>query len=88
MTTMPFETKRGTAVHHGGRVLVPVGRTWSSRLPGLRSVLVWNRPLGVEVEASGERWFLPVPDRTRRLQWAFLALGAAVFLISRFLRGR
>ena len=58
------------------------------RVPGLRTALVWNRPLGVEVEGPGEKWFLPVPDRTRRLQWALLALGAAVFLLSRFLRGR
>ena len=85
---MGFETKRGTAVAHGGRVLVPVARTWRARLPMFRADFVWNRPLGVEVEGPGEKWFLPVPDRTRRVQWALLALGAAVFLLSRFLRGR
>jgi len=85
---MFFETKRGRAVRHGGRVLVPVGRTWGLRLPGRPAFFVWNRPFGVEVESSGEKWFLPVRDQTRRVQWALLALGAAVFLLSRLLRGR
>ncbi|HKF44281.1 MAG TPA: hypothetical protein VKG01_14355 [Thermoanaerobaculia bacterium] len=85
---MFFETKRGPAVRHGGRVLVPVGRTWGLRVPWSRAAFVWNRPLGVEVEGPGEQRFLPVPDRTRGIQWALLGLGAAVFLLSRFLRKR
>jgi len=82
------ETQRSEAIRHGGRVLVPVARTWGLRLSGGRAWFVWNRPLGVEVERGGETWFLPVPDRTRRVQWALLALGAAFFLLSRFFRGR
>jgi hypothetical protein len=40
------------------------------------------------VERAGEKVFLPIPDWTRRLQWALLAAGFAVFLLSRFFRGR
>jgi hypothetical protein len=83
-----FETKRGETVRHGGRLLVPLGRSWSLRLPGRRAAFTWNRPLGVEVEGAGEKVFLPIPDWTRRLQWALLAVGFAVFLLSRFFRGR
>lgn len=83
-----FETKRGETVRHEGRLLVPVARVWSLRLPGRRAAFVWNRPFGVEVEGGGEKVFLPVPDRTRRVQWALLAAGFAAFLLSRFFRGR
>jgi hypothetical protein len=85
---MIFEAKRGEAIRHDGRLLVPVAGSWSLRIPGCRAVAVWNRPLGVEVEGPGEKAFLPVPDRTRRVQWALLAAGFAVFLLSRFLRRR
>ena len=85
---MIFEIRRSGAVRHGGRVLVPVGRTWGLRIPGRPAVVYWHRPLGVEVEGPGEKRFLPVPDRTRRIQWALLAIGAAVFVLSRFFRGR
>lgn len=85
---MIFETKRGEAIRHGGRILIPVGRSWTMPLPGGRGAFVWNRPLGLEVEGPGEKVFLPVPDRTRRGQWGLLAAGFAVFLLSRFFRGR
>ena len=85
---MRFETKRAEPIAHGGRLLVPVGRSWTLPLPGRRAAFVWNRPLGVEVQGPTETVFLPVPDRTRRVQWALLAAGFAVFLLSRFFRGR
>ena len=85
---MIFEAKRGEAIRHEGRLLVPVARTWSLRMPGGRAVAVWNRPLGVEVEGPGDRVFVPVRDRTRRVQWALLGAGFAVFLLSRFFRRR
>ena len=78
---------RGASARLGGRVLVPFAKTIRVTFPR-RGALVWNRPAGVEVEERGELRFLPVPDWTRRIQWALLAAAAAVFLLSRFFRGR
>jgi hypothetical protein len=85
---MPFETRRGNAIRHGDSVLVPVARWWSLRRPGRLPGLIWNRPVGVEVERSGEKLFLPIPDRTRRVQLLFLAVGAAAFVLPRLVRRR
>jgi hypothetical protein len=71
------ETSWGDEIEHGDRLLVPVGksvRVSFSRRPG---GIVWTRPLGVEVHEAGEERFLPVHDRTRRLQWLLLCAGMA-----------
>jgi hypothetical protein len=85
---MPFQTRRGNAIRHGDSVLVPVARSWSPRRPGRIGALVWNRPVGIEIERSGEIQFLPVPDYTRRLQLLALGIGAAAFVLARFFRRR
>jgi hypothetical protein len=82
-------TWRAKGLRHGGRLLVPVSRTVTVRLPGRAGGLVWNRPLAVEVRESGERRVLPIPDWTRRLQWFLLGAGAtAAILLRRAARHR
>jgi hypothetical protein len=83
---MRFETVRGEGIQHGGRLLVPVARSLRVRLPGLSGGLVWNRPIGVEVERAGERRLLPIQDPTRRLQWLLLGAGLAAALLYRSAR--
>ncbi|HSP94788.1 MAG TPA: hypothetical protein VLU06_09570 [Thermoanaerobaculia bacterium] len=77
------ETSRAEGFRHGGRLLVPISRTVTVRLPGRAGGLVWNRPLAVEVQESGGRRFLSVPDWTRRLQWILLGAGAAAGILLR-----
>ena len=85
---MPFQTRRGDAIRQGDSVLIPVARSWSPRRPGRFGALVWNRPVGIEVERSGEVLFLPVRDYTRRLQLLALGIGAAAFVLPRLVRRR
>jgi len=86
---MAIESTRGAPVEHGGRVLCPVAQTLSLWLPGLAGGLVWNRPLGVEVEERTRKHFVRVPDRTRQIQWLLLGTGLAVgFLVRRIRRRR
>jgi hypothetical protein len=75
------ETWSAEGVRHGRRLLVPIFRTLTVRLPGPAGGLVWNRPLAVEVQESGEERFLSVPDWTRRIQWILLGAGAAGILL-------
>src|SRR5262249_58572403 len=85
---MPLQARKGNAMRHGDSVLVPIARSWTPRRPGRIGALVWNRPVGIEVERSGEMLFLPVPDYTRRLQLLALGIGAAAFVLQRIVRRR
>jgi hypothetical protein len=77
-------THYGASIAHHGRRIVPAARSFLLRLPGEYGGLVWNRPAGVRVEEeSGARW-VPITDRTRRIQIGLLAAGlAAAFLVGR-----
>jgi hypothetical protein len=85
---MEFEARRAEKIRHAGRVLVPLARCWSLRLPGRLGGFVWNRPLGVVVKSGGERSFLPVPDRTRQIQWLLWGAGVATAMLVRAARTR
>ncbi|HLN57906.1 MAG TPA: hypothetical protein VK416_05055 [Thermoanaerobaculia bacterium] len=80
------ETWRAEGFRHGGRLLVPISRTVTVRLPGRAGGLVWNRPLAVEVQESGGRRSLSIPDWTRRVQWLLLGAGAAAGILHRLAR--
>jgi hypothetical protein len=75
-------------VQHGDRLLVPISRSLTIRLPAVSGGLVWNRPLGLLVERSGERRFIPIRDRTRQLQWLLLGAGVAAALVCGIIRRR
>ncbi|MGE5278525.1 MAG: hypothetical protein ACM3SU_16155 [Acidobacteriota bacterium] len=86
---MATESTRGASVEHAGRVLRPVAWTLVLRLPGRAGGLVWSRPLGVEVEEGAGKRLVPVPDRTRQIQWLLLGMGLAMgILVRRIRRGR
>jgi hypothetical protein len=75
-------------VQHGDWLLVPISRSLTIRLPAVLGGLVWNRPLGLLVERSGERRFIPIRDRTRQLQWLLLGAGVAAVLVCGIIRRR
>lgn len=83
-----IETKSGEAVQHGDWLLVPISRSLTIRLPAVSGGLVWNRPLGLLVERSGERRFIPIRDRTRQFQWFLLGAGVAAALVCGIIRRR
>jgi hypothetical protein len=85
---MTIESTRGASVEHAGRLLRPVSWNLTLRLPGRAGGLVWNRPLGVEVEERGRRSFVRVPDRTRQIQWLILGTGLALGFLARRIRRR
>ena len=76
----------GAPVEAGARSLVPVSESVSFRFPF--GAFVWNRPRAVFVREGDVRTVVPVADRTRQIQWALLAAGAAAAIAVRFLRGR
>jgi hypothetical protein len=89
MPVIRLETKRGRPISHGRGVLVAVARSVRADSPGGRGGLVWNRPVGVEVDDPGGRRFVPIPDPTRRIQFLLLGSGiAAAALLRLFLRRR
>ncbi len=81
-----IETKTGDAIVAGEARLVPVAG--SLRLELSRGGLVWNRAIGLRIEADGEETMVPIHDRTRQLQLAILGLGLAASLILWLAGGR
>lgn len=70
------QTSAGEPVQVGEMHVYPIARSYMVNLPSVKSGIVWNRPLAVIVEDSrGKRQIIPVHDKTRQLQIAFLAAG-------------
>ena len=70
------QTSAGEPVIVGEVSVYPVARSYRINFPAARGGIVWNRPLAVIVEdSSGSRQIIPIQDRTRQLQIAFLAAG-------------
>ncbi len=70
------QTSAGKPVNAGEVIIYPVARSYRINFPAARGGIVWNRPLAVIVEdSSGSRQIIPIQDRTRQLQIAFLAAG-------------
>jgi hypothetical protein len=66
----------GNAFQAGELTLTPLARVFTIQFPGLVGGIVWNRPAGVRVSASGQAdRFVPVYDYTRIAVWSFFALG-------------
>ena len=67
-----WETASGEPVTAEGVTLTPVSRALTLRWP--RGGLVWNRPLGLDVERGGELARIPIVDVTRVAQLALFGL--------------
>ena len=74
----------GAPIEVGGRILIPVSENLVWRAS--RGAVVWNRPRGVLIREGEMRRLVPVPDATRRIQWALLAAGAVAALGIRLAR--
>ncbi len=106
-----IETQTGETIVAGEARLVPVARSLCLNLG--RGGLVWNRAIGLRLEAEGRetgvrqtgvrqtgvrqtgvrqtgvrQTMVPIRDRTRQLQLAFLGLGLVGSLILRLAGGR
>jgi hypothetical protein len=81
-----FRPRFGAPIESGARTLIPVSEHLSLRTPF--GGIVWNRPRGILVREGETRRLLPIPDTTRRIQWTFFAVGAAVALAVRLARAR
>ncbi len=80
------KTHTGDVIVAGELRLVPIAR--SSRLKLGRCTLVWNRAVGLRVEAGDGEISVPIRDRTRQLQLAILGLALAGSIIPRLLASR
>lgn len=58
------------AGHYHGRTLTLEGETWFLRLGPLRCT--WQRPTAVHIAQAGHSKSVPIPDVTRRIQFAAL----------------
>ena len=83
---LALETRIGAPIAVAGATLVPVAR--SVRLELCQGGVIWNRPIGVLVDAAGREKLVPVRDRTRRLQLTLLGAGLAGSFILRLVRRR
>ncbi len=78
-TEAHFGIKRGEPEIHRGWTVTPIARSIGLLLPGSSGVLVWNRPIAVEVRsAAGDISTLRIHDTTRWMQFAAMMCGALV----------
>lgn len=79
----------GKPVRVGAGELTPYSRATIVHLPGLLGGIVWSRPGGVLVKREdGSEIALPIPDATRRAQFAILGLGLLGGLVARLVLGQ
>ncbi len=78
-TQAHFGIKRGEAGTHLGWTVTPIARSIGILFPGSSGVMVWNRPIAVEVRsAAGDVSMLRIHDVTRWMQLAAMLCGALV----------
>ena len=64
-----IETRSGAPLQASGWTVTPVTRVLIIRFPFLHGGLIWNRPIELRVQASGEpEQKLYLPDVTRQIQ--------------------
>ena len=74
-----IETRSGAPLQASGWTVTPVTRVLIIRFPFLHGGLIWNRPIELRVQASGEpEQKLYLPDVTRQIQYALLG-GSLLF---------
>jgi hypothetical protein len=72
------EVQAGEPYRLGETRLIPFMRSLRMNIRGGRSLFFWSRPASMlVVSPDGTEQVFPIPDLTRRVQWALLAAGLA-----------
>ena len=76
--TIQWQGGSGHPVTAGDITVTPQSQALIIR--GAHGGFVWNRPVAVVVEQSGQTKRIPILDITRILQWSLLAASAACWI--------
>lgn len=81
---MQFQRKRKVlpAIKAGSVEMVPVVDSIRFQPPGYRGIMVWNRPVSIDVRwANGVQRSIPISDPTRKWQGLILLAGLLISVL-------